>query len=83
MKDGSLSNDDVFTYALTIDDKCRSCVMHRYIERDLRFWDYLPDDSDIGEAIARHIERRCSGCIEGCWVERHDDHFDISIATDE
>lgn len=74
---------DGYTCTLTIDDKCHSCVMYRHIKRDLRAWDYMPDDGDLADAIAQHIERRCDGCIEGCWVEEEDGHFDIFVTTTE
>lgn len=69
------------TYTLTIDVRCQSCVMPRHIEKDLQCWDHIPDDGDVAEAIAQHVERRCGGCIEGCWVEEENDHFHICLAT--
>lgn len=72
-----------YTYTLTIDVKCRSCVMPAYLKKDLKDWDHLPDDGDIAEAIAQHVERRCSGCIEDCWVEEERDHFRVSVTTTE
>ncbi|CAN7178540.1 hypothetical protein [Rhizobium sp. LjRoot258] len=71
------------TYTLTIDVRCRSCVMPRHLEKDLQDWDHLPADGDIAEAIAQHIERRCSGCIEDCWVEEEGGHFGIFVTTTE
>jgi phage-related protein len=72
-----------YTFTLTIDARCRSCVMPRHIEKDLQDWDHLPDDGDIAEAIAQHVERRCSGCIEDCWVEEKRGHFGIFLTTTE
>lgn len=70
-----------FTFTLTIDARCQICIMPRLLTRDLRAWDHLQDNGDIAEAIAQHVERRCSGCIEDCWVEEENGHFQIFVTT--
>ncbi len=69
------------TFTLTIDVRCRACVMPRLLVTDLRQWDYFPEDGDVAEAIADHVERRCGSCAEGAEVVERDGNFRIEIAS--
>lgn len=73
---------DSLTFSMTIDKRCRSCVMPRLLVRDLAAWDEYPDDGDVAQAIAEHVESRCGSCAEGCHVvEDRDGHFRVEIAS--
>lgn len=71
------------TFTLKIDSRCKSCVMHRLLIKDLRNWDYMPDNGRVDWAIEEHVERRCGSCIEGCLVEEKDGHYDVFITTND
>jgi len=55
--------------------------MPRLLVTDLRQWDYFPEDGDVAEAIADHVERRCGSCAEGAEVVERDGNFRIEIAS--
>lgn len=72
-----------YTYTLTIGARCRMCIMPALLMRDLKNWEYMPDDGDVAGAIMDHVERRCRACIEGCWVEDEGDHFHIFVTPND
>lgn len=70
------------TFTLTIDTRCRSCVMLRLLERDFREWDDYPDDGDVCELLAQHVERRCGPCLDSVRVTEPDEwRFRVEIAS--
>ncbi|TAZ43542.1 hypothetical protein [Rhizobium ruizarguesonis] len=79
-----MQNDPIVspTFTLTIDTRCRSCVLPRLLVRDFRAWDEYPDDGDVAELLAQHVERRCGPCADGCTVtEGPKGHFRVEIAA--
>ena len=71
------------TFTLTIGARCQSCVVPALLTRDFRNWDYMPDDGDVAEAIMQHVEKRCGSCLDSCWAEERDNHFDIFVAAND
>jgi hypothetical protein len=56
--------------------------MPRLLLQDFRTWDEYPDDGDVCEAFAQHVERRCGPCADGCSAsEAPEGHFRIEIAS--
>lgn len=73
---------DSLTFTLTIDARCRSCVLPRLLVKDFATWDEYPDDGDVEEMLAQHVERRCGSCADGCTVtEAPAGHFRVEIAS--
>jgi len=73
---------DSLTFTLTIDARCKSCVMPRLLVRDFQTWHEHPDDGDVAEMLAEHVEGRCGPCADGCTVtEAPEGHFRVEIAT--
>lgn len=71
------------TFTLTIGARCQSCIMPELLTRDFKGWDYMPDDVDVAEAIMLHVEKRCGACLDSCWAEEADSHFDIFVAAND
>jgi hypothetical protein len=71
------------TVQLTIDRRCRSCVMPRLLLQDLQSWDLLPENGRVDWAIEEHVERRCGACLDSVVVTEEASrwHFRVEIAA--
>ena len=83
MNNEAKTTDESLTFTLTIGARCQSCVMPELLTRDFQSWDYMRDDGDVAEALMQHVEKRCRSCLDSCWAEEADGHFDIFVAAND
>ena len=75
--------DQPITVLMTIDRRCRNCLVPRLIARAIEGWDEEDHGTALGDGLEEFVERRCRDCLDSVYAEVTSHGYQLFIAARE